>query len=51
LLLVNRFGCDMAQGFFLGKPMPEVDFIAWCAAIEESTNVHTILPFVSGKQQ
>lgn len=30
--LVKRFGCDLAQGFLIAKPMPEADFLAWCEA-------------------
>lgn len=51
LLLVNEFGCDLAQGFFLGRPMAESDFLAWCSAIEESTNKYAILPFVAGRER
>jgi EAL domain-containing protein (putative c-di-GMP-specific phosphodiesterase class I) len=36
LLLVNQFGCDLAQGFFIGQPMPEEDFIRWCNAVEDT---------------
>lgn len=27
--LLRGYGCDMAQGFFLARPMPGKDFIAW----------------------
>jgi diguanylate cyclase (GGDEF)-like protein len=30
--LVARFGCDLAQGFLIAKPMPEREFLAWCEA-------------------
>ena len=30
LELVTKFGCDLAQGFLIAKPMPEKDFLAWC---------------------
>ena len=30
--LVSRFGCDLAQGFLIAKPMPETEFLAWCEA-------------------
>jgi EAL domain-containing protein (putative c-di-GMP-specific phosphodiesterase class I) len=32
LELVTRFGCDLAQGFLIAKPMPETEFLAWCEA-------------------
>lgn len=32
LELVTRFGCDLAQGFLIAKPMPEEEFLAWCEA-------------------
>ncbi len=30
LELVTRFGCDLGQGFYIGKPLPEAGFLAWC---------------------
>ena len=36
LELVTRFGCDLVQGFLIAKPMPEAQFLAWCAAHDES---------------
>jgi diguanylate cyclase (GGDEF)-like protein len=30
LELVTRFGCDLGQGFFIQKPLPEAQFLAWC---------------------
>ncbi|MGH8166441.1 MAG: two-component system response regulator [Woeseiaceae bacterium] len=35
LELVTRFGCDLAQGFLIAKPMPEQEFLAWCRANDE----------------
>jgi diguanylate cyclase (GGDEF)-like protein len=32
LELVTRFGCDLAQGFLIARPMAEKDFLAWCEA-------------------
>lgn len=29
--LLGKLGCDMAQGFGIGKPMPAEDFLAWAA--------------------
>lgn len=51
LLLVNEFGCDLAQGFFLGKPMAEKDFLGWCDAVAESTDRYAVLPFVAGRER
>ena len=28
--LVTRFGCDLGQGFYIEKPLPEAEFRAWC---------------------
>ncbi|WP_299204464.1 GGDEF domain-containing phosphodiesterase [uncultured Amphritea sp.] len=30
LELLKQEGCDLAQGFLLGKPMPEAEFTQWC---------------------
>lgn len=30
LSMVRGFGCDLAQGFYIGRPMPEDQFLAWC---------------------
>jgi EAL domain-containing protein (putative c-di-GMP-specific phosphodiesterase class I) len=27
--LVNELGCDMAQGYFIARPMPGDDLLAW----------------------
>lgn len=32
--LVTRFGCDLGQGFFIGRPLPEEKFLDWCRARE-----------------
>ncbi|MCU1500021.1 MAG: cph2 2 [Acidimicrobiales bacterium] len=29
LALLQRLGCDLAQGFHLGRPMPQAEFVAW----------------------
>ncbi|HZD51905.1 MAG TPA: EAL domain-containing protein [Woeseiaceae bacterium] len=29
---VRRFGCDLGQGFYIEKPLPEDRFLAWCEA-------------------
>lgn len=43
LKLVHSFGCDLAQGFFIGKPMPEVEFLEYCHAADPTTNDLRIL--------
>ena len=35
LTLVREFGCDLAQGFHICKPMPERDFLDWCNARDQ----------------
>ena len=30
LSMVRQFGCDLAQGYYIGRPMPEREFLAWC---------------------
>jgi len=44
LMLVHTFGCDLAQGFFIGKPMPEKEFLDWCHAVDQTTNDLQVLP-------
>ena len=44
LKLVHTFGCDLAQGFFIGKPMPEFEFVEWCDDGDPTTNELRILP-------
>lgn len=44
LMLVHTFGCDLAQGFFIGRPMPEKDFLDWCRAVDQTTNDLQVLP-------
>ncbi|HEX7061506.1 MAG TPA: EAL domain-containing protein [Woeseiaceae bacterium] len=29
---VRRFGCDLGQGFYIQRPLPEAEFLAWCEA-------------------
>jgi len=38
LLLVNQFGCDLAQGYFIGMPMPEAEFLQWCDTADQTTS-------------
>jgi diguanylate cyclase (GGDEF)-like protein len=44
LKLVTQFGADMAQGFFIGRPMPEQEFMDWCHAVDQTTNDLPALP-------
>ncbi len=44
LMLVHTFGCDLAQGFFIGKPMAEQEFLDWVHAVDQTTNDLQILP-------
>ena len=46
LLLAAKFGCDLAQGYFIGKPMMETDFLEWCHAVDQTTNDLPVLPAV-----
>jgi EAL domain-containing protein (putative c-di-GMP-specific phosphodiesterase class I) len=39
LELVTHFGCDLAQGFLIAKPMPETEFLTWCKARNASAPV------------
>ena len=48
LMLVHTFGCDLAQGFFIGKPMPEQEFLDWVHAVDQTTNDLQVLPELSG---
>jgi diguanylate cyclase len=27
--ILKRFGCDMAQGYFISRPLPSAQFLAW----------------------
>ena len=36
LALVREFGCDLAQGFFIARPMPEREFLTWCKELDRS---------------
>ncbi len=44
LALVHTFGCDLAQGFFIGKPMQEQEFLDWVHAVDQTTNDLQVLP-------
>jgi len=47
LLMCAKYGCDLAQGFFIGKPMTESDFLDWCHAVDQTTNDLPVLPEVA----
>jgi len=47
LLMCAQYGCDLAQGFFIGKPMTEIDLLNWCHAVDQTTNDLPILPAVA----
>jgi EAL domain-containing protein (putative c-di-GMP-specific phosphodiesterase class I) len=49
LLMVTKYGCDLAQGFFIGKPMAEMDFLEWCHQVDQTTNDLPALPQASGE--
>jgi EAL domain-containing protein (putative c-di-GMP-specific phosphodiesterase class I) len=44
LKLVTQFGADLAQGYFIGRPMPAEEFIDWCQAVDQTTNDLPVLP-------
>jgi diguanylate cyclase (GGDEF)-like protein len=50
LALVRTFGCDIAQGFLIGKPMPEKEFLEWCHAVDQTTSDLQILPELTRKK-
>jgi EAL domain-containing protein (putative c-di-GMP-specific phosphodiesterase class I) len=29
LAMLKSFGCDLAQGYLIGRPMPPPEFLAW----------------------
>ncbi len=37
--MLSRLGCDEGQGYFIGKPMPQEQFIAWVQAWEPPEGV------------
>ena len=50
LMLVTKFGADLAQGFFIGKPMPEEEFIEWCSVVDQTTSDLPVLPGVLARE-
>jgi diguanylate cyclase (GGDEF)-like protein len=51
LLMVTRYGCDLAQGFFIGRPMGEMDLLEWVHAVDQTTNDLPVLPAMSGESE
>lgn len=47
LLMCANYGCDLAQGFFIGKPMAEIEFLDWCHSVDQTTNDLPILPAIA----
>ncbi len=40
--MVRTFGCNLAQGFSIAKPLPDEKFRRWCASVMGSdTSEHT----------
>jgi EAL domain-containing protein (putative c-di-GMP-specific phosphodiesterase class I)/GGDEF domain-containing protein len=39
--LLTKMGCDMAQGFFIGRPMPAEKFLTWKKEWEDKNAVKT----------
>ncbi len=37
--IIRRLGCDLAQGFFIAKPMPPDRFINWCGGHEDTQSL------------
>jgi diguanylate cyclase (GGDEF)-like protein len=50
LLLVNQFGCDLAQGFFIAMPMPEAEFLQWCDTADQTTGELPALSMTLNKE-
>jgi EAL domain-containing protein (putative c-di-GMP-specific phosphodiesterase class I) len=38
LEMLTAMGCDVVQGYFLGRPMPAHDLLAWAARRHEAAN-------------
>ncbi len=37
--IVRRLGCDLAQGYFIARPMPAAQFRAWCVGYEDTQSL------------
>ena len=48
--LLARLGCDLAQGYFIGRPMEEMDFLEGCHAVDQTTNDLPLLPNFAGAE-
>jgi len=36
---VRRIGCDLVQGYFIARPMPASQFVAWCGGYEDTQSI------------
>jgi EAL domain-containing protein (putative c-di-GMP-specific phosphodiesterase class I) len=50
-VLLEKFGCDLAQGYFIAEPMPRQEFHAWCTAEEDHTNVLRTMSVVAEERK
>jgi EAL domain-containing protein (putative c-di-GMP-specific phosphodiesterase class I) len=41
LELLRGFGCDLAQGYFISRPLPQDELLAWLAASPWATRNST----------
>jgi diguanylate cyclase (GGDEF)-like protein len=48
LLMVNQYGCDLAQGYFIGRPMEALELLEWCHAVDQTTNDLPALSVAAG---
>ena len=37
--IVRKLGCDLAQGYFIAKPMPAYNFQRWCEGYEDTQSL------------
>ncbi len=37
--IVRRLGCDLAQGYFIARPMPAAQLQAWCGGYEDTQSL------------
>jgi len=50
LKLIEQFGCDLAQGFFIARPMPEQEFLDYCHTVDQTASGVTVLPSVARRK-